>query len=150
RIAVGRLRTPEGIKASVQLAEMVGACTSTAATNGPMSFPQRHPLCGPGASTDYDYVLGLEAPGAHAAIIGPNLASLLDRDTAHIGFGGIVPGSDHRAGGRANAPKNAAPVTADAEASLPLIIAAVQQQMTPDKRRLIDDRKAKITAANHQ
>ena len=150
RIAVGRLRTPEGIKAAVQLAEMVGACTSTAATNGPMSFPQRHPLCGPGASTDYDYVLGLEAPGAHAAIIGPNLATLLDRDTAHIGFGGIVPGSDQRAGGRNNAAKNATPIQSDAEASLPLIIAAVQQQMTPDKKRLIDDRKAKITAANHQ
>ena len=51
RIAVGRLRTPEGVKRSVELAELVGACTSTAATTGPMSFPQRHPLCGPGADT---------------------------------------------------------------------------------------------------
>ncbi len=44
RIAVGRLRTPEGVKRSVELAELVGASTSTTATNGPMSFPQRHPL----------------------------------------------------------------------------------------------------------
>ena len=49
RIAVGRLRTPEGVKRAVELAELVGACTSTTATVGPMSFPQRHPLCGPGA-----------------------------------------------------------------------------------------------------
>ena len=42
RIAVGRLRTPEGVKRAVELAELVGASTSTAATNGPMSFPQRH------------------------------------------------------------------------------------------------------------
>src|SRR5258705_139750 len=48
RIAVGRLRTPDGVKAGVQLAELVGASTSTSATQGPMSFPQRHPLSGPG------------------------------------------------------------------------------------------------------
>ncbi len=58
RIAVGRLRTPEGVKRAVELAELVGASTSTAATNGPMSFPQRHALCGPGADTAYDYTLG--------------------------------------------------------------------------------------------
>ena len=42
--------------------------TSTTAANGPMSFPQRHPLQGPGADTNYDYVLGLETarrPGIH-------------------------------------------------------------------------------------
>src|SRR5205814_6414674 len=53
RIAVGRLRTPEGVRRAVELAEMVGASTSTSATGGPMSFPQRHPLCGPGANTSY-------------------------------------------------------------------------------------------------
>src|SRR5262249_26276574 len=44
RINVGRLRTPEGVQLAVQLAELVGASTATAATQGPMSFPQRHPL----------------------------------------------------------------------------------------------------------
>ena len=29
RIAVGRLRTPQGVMLAVQLAELVGACTST-------------------------------------------------------------------------------------------------------------------------
>src|SRR6266540_2622211 len=64
RIAVGRLRTPQGVKSAGEPAELVGASTSTAATNGPMSFPQRHPLCGPGFSTTYDYTLGLETAGA--------------------------------------------------------------------------------------
>src|ERR1019366_1620417 len=73
RIAVGRLRTPRGVMLAVQLAELVGASTSTAATGGPMSFPQRHPLCGPGADTTYDYTLGLETHGAQASIIGPDL-----------------------------------------------------------------------------
>jgi thiamine pyrophosphate-dependent acetolactate synthase large subunit-like protein len=148
RIAVGRLRTPEGVKTAIELAELVGACTSTAATNGPMSFPQRHPLCGVGVSKSYDYVLGLETTGAQASIVGPDLATLLGRDSAGIGFGGIVPGTDERAG-RANTAKGAPPIQADAEASLPVIIEAVKRQLTADQRRLIEDRKAKIAEANH-
>src|SRR5438309_9890166 len=99
RTEVRRLRTPQGVKLSVELAELVGASTGTGATQGPMSFPQRHPLCGPGASTAYDYTLGLEVPAAQAALIGPGLATLLNRDTANIGFGGIAPGSGGRNGG---------------------------------------------------
>ena len=155
RLAVGRLRTPQGVKWSVELAELVGASTSTAATNGPMSFPQRHPLCGPGANTAYDYTLGLEATGAQASITGPGLATLLGRDTANIGFGGIAPreGGNNRGGGgagRGNAPPNATPVQADAEASLPAIIEETKRLITADKRRTIEDRIAKHTAANQQ
>src|SRR5437762_743238 len=54
RIEVRRLRTAQGVKLSVELAELVGASAGTGATTGPMSFPQRHPLCGPGSSTVYD------------------------------------------------------------------------------------------------
>ncbi len=97
RIAVGRLRTPDGVRLAVQLAELVGASTSTAATQGPMSFPQRHPLCGPGANTSYDFTLGLEQPGT-VGLVGPSLATLLSRDSTNIGFGGIAPGVS-RAGG---------------------------------------------------
>ena len=43
-----------------------------------MSFPQRHPLCGPGANTSYDYTLGPRATGgfrvAHRPVL---LATLL-------------------------------------------------------------------------
>ncbi len=47
-----------------------------------MSFPQRHPLCGPGADTAYDYTLGLETGGAQASITGPALAKIVaSRDT---------------------------------------------------------------------
>ena len=156
RIAVGRLRTPQGVKSAVELAELVGASTSTSATQGPMSFPQRHPLCGPGASTAYDYTLGLEAPAAQASLIGPGLATLLNRDTANIGFGGIAPGSDAPArggggGGRGGATtNNAAPIQVDAEASLPAIIEEVKRQLTADRRRVIEERKAKHAAANQQ
>ena len=153
RIAVGRLRTPQGVKSAVELAELVGASTSTSATNGPMSFPQRHPLCGPGASTSYDYTLGLETTGAQASLVGPGLATLLSRDTANVGFGGIVPGSDARAGrgGRGGAGANNNPaIQADAEASLPLIIDEVKRQLVADKRRVIEERKAKHAEANQK
>lgn len=162
RIAVGRLRTPQGVKNAVQLAELVGASTSTAATNGPMSFPQRHPLCGPGADTTYDYTLGLESGGAQASITGPGLATLLSRDAMNVGFGGIAPNAGGRAGGgggrggRGGRGGDAAAggpsltLTADAEASLPGIIDEVNRQMTADKKRTIQDRIAKHTEANQK
>jgi acetolactate synthase I/II/III large subunit len=149
RILVGRLRTPEGVKRSVELAELVGASTSTAATNGPMSFPQGHHLCGPGADTSYDYTLGLEVPGAQAAIIGPNLASIKpQRDPADIGFAGLDGAA--RGGGRGAARQEGRPpITADAEASLPLIIEEVKKQVTAAQKSTIQERIAKHAPANH-
>jgi thiamine pyrophosphate-dependent acetolactate synthase large subunit-like protein len=148
RIAVGRLRTPEGVQKAVELAELVGASTSTTATSGPMSFPQRHPLCGPGADTAYDYTLGLEAGGAQVSITGPSLAKIAEaRDRDDIGFGGIRAGS---ATGRF-APRtvpSALPLQADAEASLPLIIEQVKLQLTGDRKTRIQERTAKIAKAN--
>lgn len=144
RIAVGRLRTPEGVRLAVQLAELVGASTSTTATQGPMSFPQRHPLCGPGASTSYDFTLGLEQPGT-VALIGPSLTTLLSRDVTNIGFGGIAPGVS-RAGRGGAAPGRT--IDIDAEASLPVIIEEVRRQMSPDKQRVIQERSAKHAEAN--
>jgi thiamine pyrophosphate-dependent acetolactate synthase large subunit-like protein len=152
RILVGRLRTPEGVKAAVDLAELVGASTSTAATQGPMSFPQRHPLCGPGANASYDYTLGLEQAGGTLSLVGPSLATLLSRDPTNIGFGGIAPGVSRAGAGRggrggASAGKT---IDIDAEASLPAIIDEVRKQMSPDKQRTIQDRTAKHAAANQE
>lgn len=149
RMAVGRLRTPDGVRLAVQLAELVGASTSTAATQGPMSFPQRHPLCGPGASPSYDYTLGLETPAAQVALVGPSLTTLLNRDPTNIGFGGIAPGVARGggAGGRGNVPRGRT-IAIDAEASLPVLIDEVRRQMSPDRQRLIQERTAKHAAAN--
>ena len=157
RIAVGRLRTPEGVKAAVELAELVGASVSTAATSGPMSFPQRHPLCGPGAGTEYDYTLGLErsagaqfswalTPGANAFIAGPVTSKISGRDAGGIGFGGL-DGLARGSGGRDNS--GPLPIEADAEASIPLLIEEVKRQLTADKRARIQQRAAKHARANH-
>ena len=146
RIAVGRLRTPEGVKHAVELTELVGASTSTAATNGPMSFPQRHPLCGPGADTAYDYTLGLETGGAQVSITGPGLAKVAaQRDRDDIAFGGVSGGGR---GGR-GAP-SAPPIEADGEASLPLIIEEVKRQLTAERKTRLQERAGKHAQANQE
>jgi thiamine pyrophosphate-dependent acetolactate synthase large subunit-like protein len=153
RIAVGNLRTPEGVRQSIVLAELVGASTSSEATSGPMSFPNRHPLCGPGASTTYDFTLGLETTEADVAIVGPAIATVsAERDKNGIGFGGLRPGGNTRQGGGGGPARKVAsevhPV--DAEASLPLLIAACQKLVTADKKAAIADRASKHAAANQQ
>src|SRR4029079_8363294 len=109
-----------------------GASADSAATQGPMSFPQGHPLYGPGASTTYDYTLGLEAPAATVALMGPTNSTLLNRDVTHIGFGGIAPGVGGNPGtGRGNSPGGRT-IDVDAEASLPVVIEEVRKQISPD------------------
>ena len=151
-INVGQLRTPEGVRNAVELSELVGASTSTRATSGPMSFPQRHPLCGPGSSTQYDFTLGLETGPASLAIMGPRIASLAPtRDKTGIGFGGLRGA----AATPATAPGAPEPIidrriAADAEASLPEIIRAARGLMTPGRQRTIAARTAKHAAANRE
>jgi acetolactate synthase-1/2/3 large subunit len=149
RINVGNLRTPAGVAAAVALAELVGACTGTSATAASMSFPQRHPLCGPGGDRNYDFTLGLDADSPNISIKRPTVASLtVARDAMGIGFGGL----------RSNAPAGAAPAAApagtvlsvDAEASIPLIIEQVTQAITPSQKTAIDQRKIQLAAANQE
>src|SRR2546428_3045392 len=135
RIEVRRLRTAQGVKLSVELAELVGASAGTGATTGPMSFPQRHPLCGPGPSTAYDYTLGLEIPAAQASIIGPGLATLLERDSANIGFGGIAPAAGGRGAPGGAGATNAPPISADAGGRPPPPLREAEPQPPPDKRK---------------
>ena len=119
RIHVGRLRTHEGINKAIELVEITGSSVRTSATSGPLSFPERHPLCGEGYNQDYDYVLGLESDGKNTSIQGPTLLSRADkRDLSNIGFGFIrkpvIPPRRDLSGEN--------DLTADAEASIPIII----------------------------
>jgi acetolactate synthase-1/2/3 large subunit len=148
RISVGQLRTPEGIALAVELAELTGASVKTAATAGPMSFPQTHPLSGPGSATDYDYELGLEAGGAEAAIRGPDIRALAERDEMDIRFGNM---RSRDGGGRflAGGPVASANlIAADAEASLPDIIESVRRARTGSQTRTIERRKRLHAEAN--
>ncbi len=155
RILVGHLRTPEGVRQAIELAELVGAATSTAATSGPMSFPQRHPLRGPGASTQYDFTVGLEMSSPDIALIGPSVAAIAPaRDRAGVGFGGLrrnhraVAGALGEVPGEAPSRPAGRRIVIDAEASLPELIRAVRAVMTKSRQRLIADRTKKHATAN--
>lgn len=151
RIAVGNLRTPEGVRQAIELAELVGACTSTQATAGSMSFPQGHPLCGPGASTKYDFTLGLETRSPDVELIGPPLASIAaERDHADIGFGGLRANRPAAPFARGNGPRRpeGQRIDVDAQASLPELISAVRSLRTARRERLIAERSQKHATAN--
>ena len=137
RLHVGRLRTPEGIADAVRLAELTGSSVRTSATAGPMSFPERHPLCGNGGNIDHDYILGLESDGKDASIQGPTLLSnSANRDVTNIGFGFIrEPVFPPR---RDLSGKN--DITADAESSLPLIINEFETISSSDPKKVISNR----------
>ena len=147
RITTGRFRTPAGVASTVELAELVGASASTRAWIEPMCFPQAHPQCGPGADTDYDFVLGLEASGQHASLIGPHRKTL-DRDESDIGFGLIREPPTPIWGPYAPPKPGDNDIVADAEASVPLLIGEVWNQLTPERRRAVEARKARHAAAN--
>ena len=152
RIAVGNLRTHGGVRQTVELAELVGASTSTSATGGPMSFPERHPLCGPGAATEYDYTVGLESGGT-VSLRGPAVATLApERDVTGIGYGGLrtnAPAGGGRGGG-GRGDQTGRTIDVDAEASIPAIMAAVTREMTADNRRTIEQRTMRHATANQQ
>ena len=148
RLAVGHLRTPDGVKQAIQLAELLGASTSTQATAGPMSFPNRHPLCGPGAG-EADFILGLETKEADAAIVGPEIgATVATRDKGGIGFGGLVPNPAVAERGRRPAKEASEVYPVDAEASLPLLIAAVRKGQAAAQKKAAADRAAAHAPAN--
>jgi len=155
RIHVGRLRTPAGVDAAIELAELVGASVKTDAARGPMSFPQRHPQCGMGATTSYDYTLGLETAAEDVVIIGPHIRSIPNRDVTEIGFGGVRDPVIERgsapagAGDRIAATLRANDIRADAEASIPLITAEATRLLTASKRTVIAARVRQHGKANH-
>ena len=150
RITVGKLRTPQGVDDAVELAELVGASTNTRATMVPMSFPQRHPLCGPGADTDYDYTIGLETGGIEAAIIGPHRRSIEGRDVTGIGYGFVRTPRTPIRGPYATPKPSENDMHADAEASLSGIIAEVKKILNSSKTQTIAARSKRHAVANHE
>ena len=145
RIHVGRLRTHEGINKAIELVEITGSSVRTSATSGPLSFPERHPLCGEGYNQDYDYILGLESDGKNTSIQGPTLLSRADkRDLSNIGFGFIrkpvIPPRRDLSGEN--------DLTADAEASIPIIIEEYKRIQKADNISDIEEKIRLDTSAN--
>jgi thiamine pyrophosphate-dependent acetolactate synthase large subunit-like protein len=145
RIAVGRLRTPGGVKLAIELVELVGAQAGSSATNGPMSFPMSHPQRGSGvAGSAVDFTLGLEA------VAGPADAPADGELVAATIQGPALVTTNFNVGSRGVTPSTASHlfVEADAEASLPGLVDAVNSILTGDRRRAIAERTRRLREAH--
>jgi acetolactate synthase I/II/III large subunit len=146
RINAGRMaRTPAGMTRLVELAELLQAPVNVSGDR--VNFPSRHPLAGSGGAAAADVILNLEVQGgggpgfiatqraANAKTINISSLELFIKsnlqDFQHMADADIV-------------------MAADAEATLPLLIEEVKRQLTPDRRRALQERGAKIAQTHQQ
>jgi acetolactate synthase-1/2/3 large subunit len=122
-----------------------------------MSFPQRHPLTGPGDDIAYDIMLGLEAPGTDYSLTGPGIKTIEGRDVTDIGFGGIRERTKPSSPGGMTMPGPGGPppgegandIVAHAETNLPLILEETRTLITEQHQSAIRERSALHAKANH-
>jgi acetolactate synthase I/II/III large subunit len=145
RINAGRMaRTPEGIKRLVELAELLQA--SVFGGGDRVNFPSRHPLAGMGVGAP-DVVLNLEVQGAGSpnpgAIPSSGNAKTINISSLDLFIKSNLQDFQHL-------PDADIAMAADSEATLPLLIDEVKRQLTPDRKRALQDRGAKITEVHQQ
>ena len=159
-IVAGRAaRTPKGIPLLVELAELLQAPVNDGHQfTLRMNFPSRHPLKGAGVIANADLVVGLEVPDfylATHAITPVNRFGMESRQTTKAGAklvtisaSDLLTKSNYQESGRYAEVDLAIP--ADPEATLPSLIEACKRLITPDRKRLFDERGAKLAAASRQ
>ncbi len=161
-IVAGRVaRTPEGIKQLVELAEVLQARVYDQRMR--MNFPTSHPLYfqpGAGVATpnlsEADVILGLEPQdfwGITHSMTGLNKFGMESRPTTKpdakiilISAIELNHKSNYQDFGRYMEAELS--ITGDPEATLPALIEACRKLITPDRRRALDARGAKLTAAH--
>ena len=150
-IVAGRVaRTPNGITLLVELAETLQAGVLDRKFR--MNFPSRHPLFNVGSVTTADVVLGLEVPdfwNATHAQTPINRMGMTSRPTTKPGAklititaGDLFSRSNYQDFGRYTEVDLA--IAADAEATLPSLIEACKRLMTPDRKRVAEERGRKF------
>jgi acetolactate synthase I/II/III large subunit len=152
-IVAGRAaRNPDGMKLMVELAETLQAPVQ----GGSRNLPSRHPLNGGGSVANADMILALQVEDlwgtlnsfrdqqerSHRSIIKPTtkVVSITAND--------LYMRSNYQDFQRFAEVDIA--IAADAQATLPLLIEACRKLITPDRRRVLDERGKKIAAANAQ
>ena len=161
-IVAGRVaRTPKGIEHLVELADVLQARVQDQRMR--MNFPSAHPLYGhPGAGiatpnlSEHDAILALEAQdlwGITHKMTGLNKFGMESQPTTKPGAKVITVSaidlnhkSNYQDFGRYVEADLA--ITGDPEATLPELIEAVKKLLTPDRRRALQERGAKIAAEN--
>ena len=144
-------RTPDGIRLLVELAEalqapVAGIQATGATVSDRMNFPSRHALCGggwPGYAPDV--TLGLEVQDMSAAA---QSAAARNAKSISISAEELVLKSNHQDMQRMADVDIA--IAADAEATLPALIEEVKRQTTPDRRRVLQERGAKLAEAHQK
>src|SRR6266496_3267728 len=146
RINAGRMaRTPEGIKRLVDLAELLQAPVNGGGDR--VNFPSRHPLAGNGGSAAADVILNLEVQGGG----GPGFAATQRNEkTKTINISSLDLFIKSNLQDFQHLPDADLAMAADAEATLPLLIDEVKRQLTPDRRRALQERGAKIAEVHQQ
>jgi acetolactate synthase I/II/III large subunit len=150
-IVAGRVaRTPNGIKLLVELAETLQAGVLDRRFR--MNFPTRHPLYNVGSVTTADVVLGLEVPDFWNATHSQtpiNRMGMTSRPTTKAGAklititaGDLFSRSNYQDFGRYTEVDLA--IAADAEATLPSLIEACKRLMTPERKRVAEERGKKL------
>jgi thiamine pyrophosphate-dependent acetolactate synthase large subunit-like protein len=150
-IVAGRVaRTPNGIKLLVELAETLQAAVLDRRFR--MNFPTGHPLYNSSSVANADAVLGLEVPdfwNATHSMTPINRMGMTSRPTTKAGAklititaGDLFSRSNYQDFGRYTEVDLA--IAADAEATLPALIEACKRLMTPDRKRVAEERGRKL------
>jgi thiamine pyrophosphate-dependent acetolactate synthase large subunit-like protein len=146
RINAGRMaRTPAGITRLVELAELLQAPVNGGGDR--VNFPSRHPLAGNGGSAVADLILNLEVQGGG----GPGfVAAQRNANTKTISISSLDLFIKSNLQDFQHLAEADIAMAADAEATLPLLIDEVKRQLTPDRKRALDARGAKIAELHQQ
>jgi acetolactate synthase-1/2/3 large subunit len=146
------VRTEEGRKLLVELAETIQAPVQGDAKN----FPSRHPLAGAGGVRTADVILGLQMDDFWGTV--HNYRDQQERTYTSITKPGtkLISISSWDLYTKSNYqdfqryPEIDIAIAADAEATLPSLIEACKKLITADRRRVLDERGKKLAAASEQ
>ncbi len=151
-------RTPAGLALMIELAETLQAAVID--RNGRMNFPTRHPLNqterGSSVIGDADVILGLELTDFYGIVnayygdVYPRTRSVTKPGVKLISINSndLYLKSNYQDFQRYQAEDLA--IAADAEATLPSLIEAVKKLLTDDRKRMYQDRGAKLAAAHQR
>jgi acetolactate synthase-1/2/3 large subunit len=140
-IAQRMARTPEGMTLLVELAELLQAPVNSQER---MNFPTRHPLAGTGgAGYQPDVTLNLEVGDIlpQARIDRARGAKTIQITSVSIFHKSNLQDFGHYADIDLD-------IGADAQATLPALIEEVKKQLTPDRKRALQERGAKLAEAH--
>jgi thiamine pyrophosphate-dependent acetolactate synthase large subunit-like protein len=154
-IITGRAaRTAKGLPLIIELAELLQAPVRDPLFVQRMNFPSGHRLRGGNIATA-DLVLGLEVPDFYQqvnAVTPNNRVGMSSRKLtkagakiATISSHELLTNSNYQDLGRYNEVDLA--ITADAEATLPSLIEACRRLVTPERKRVFEQRGAKLAEA---